>query len=294
MKKKYSKRYWVVLLALSCLTPLLAQDIYVGDGASFYLKPALNFAAGKNPVTHHANGVFGEKSGVSWADTATYVDGKITVYDGGTTIVNVGDVAQSLINITTVATDEIVCDYTRTAPTGTLDPALVGYELSDNEYWTVSKNSGASTDVNVGIIAMSGASYNGALPVVTAEIVRYNTTSTQWELYSGSVGFGDFTFAANQVVLGVDDVVIAGSFKLYPNPVKSNAESISYVLPSAIDQLDITVYDITGKQVQQQTNVAIVTGVNSVQTSQLAKGMYFMQFSFNNSAQVITKKVLVQ
>ncbi|NQY30817.1 MAG: hypothetical protein HRT69_15290, partial [Flavobacteriaceae bacterium] len=161
MKKKHSKRYWVVLLALSCLTSLVAQDIYVGDGASFYLKPTLNFAAGSNPVTHHSNGVFGEKSGVVWADAATYVDGKITVYDAGTTIVNVGDTVQSLINITTTVTDEIVCDYTRTAPTGTLDSTLAGYNLSDNEYWTVSKTSGSSTDVNVSITAMIGATYNG-------------------------------------------------------------------------------------------------------------------------------------
>ena len=283
MKKKYSKRYWVVLLALSCLTPLLAQDIYIGDGASFYLKPTLNFTAGSNPVTHHANGVFSEEAGVLWADAATYVDGEITVYDAGTTTVNVGDTAQSLINITTVATDEVICDYTRTAPTGTLDPTLVNYELSDNEYWTVSKTSGASTDVNVSITEMTGATYNGSLPSVTPVIVRYNTASSQWELYSGSLGFGDFSFASDQSSLGINDVVISGSFKLYPNPVSLNEAGINYVLPSNVTQLDITVYDVMGKQVQQQTNVAIATGINTVQTGQLAKGLYFMQFSFNNN-----------
>lgn len=294
MKKKYSNRYWVVLLALSCLTPLLAQDIYVGDGASFYLKSTLNFAAGSSPVNHHANGVFEEQAGVSWADAATYVDGKITVYDAGITIVNVGDTAQSLINITTVATDVIVCDYTRTGPTGTLDAALVNYKLSDNEYWTVSKTSGSSTDVNVGITAMTGATYNGSAPSVTPVVVRYNTTSAQWELYTSSLGFGNFSFASDQSLLGVNDVVISESFKLYPNPVSLTQTCINYVLPSNVNQLVITVYDVTGKQVQQQTNVAIVTGINKVETAKLAKGMYFMQFSFNNNDQVITKKLLVE
>jgi len=288
------KMYWIRLLFMLCLSPLLAQDIYIGNGGSFNLKPALDFVAGSNPVTHHLNGVFTEEAGVLWTDSATYVDGKITVYDAGTTTVNIGDTVQSLMNITTVATDEIVCDYTNSAPSGNISAALSGYELSDVEYWTVNKITGASTDVAVSVNAMVGATYNGNPPAGTEVLVRYNTINLQWEQYSGSLGFGDFTFAADQSSLGVDEVVVTNNFKLYPNPVSSNEISIYYDLPNNVSQLSIMICDLTGKEVYQKENITVETGVNQVSTSQLAKGMYFIQFSFNNKAQVIIKKLLVK
>lgn len=301
MKKNNFKRHLrkCLLLPLVCMFfgSVTAQDLYIDDGGKFYLGADNDFTTSGTVITHHANGEFILEAGSTWTTATEYVNGKITVIGAGTTTVNIGDAGQSTVTITTVAGDEIVCDYTKTDPavTGFLDAGLISsnFGLSDTEFWTVTSNAGPSTDVTVAGLTQDGSAvYDGLDPLaVTPIIVRYN--GSNWVDYSGSTGFGDFSLAVDKTTLGTNAFNVE-NFSFYPNPVKANATSINFYLPNTVNQLDVTMYDYTGKTVQQYNNVSIQTGVNSIDKPNVAEGLYLLQFSFNNGEQQVTKKVLIE
>lgn len=71
---------------------------------------------------------------------------------------------------------------------------------------------------------------------------------------------------------------------IYPNPVQ---ESIHIQLPTHINQIDVVIYDQTGKQVFQEKSV---NGNNSINLNHLKQGLYILQVIDGN--QVFTKKLL--
>ncbi|GEM_PF-6456814 len=71
---------------------------------------------------------------------------------------------------------------------------------------------------------------------------------------------------------------------IYPNPVK---EFVHVALPSTINQVDVLIYDATGKQVFQQKAVG---NNNSLNIQSLNKGIYLMQVIDGN--QILTKKII--
>ena len=71
-----------------------------------------------------------------------------------------------------------------------------------------------------------------------------------------SLSLSDLSFASDQYVLGMNIIGLTNNFKLYPNPISLILASIDYVLPSKVNQLAMTVYDVIGKQGQHQDNVA--------------------------------------
>jgi len=294
-KKANLNKFWLIAILGGTMGAVTAQDLHIGNGASFHLKSGLNFSLGNTPITQHTNGLFGQVSGLNWGSPTIFVDGKITVYGAGTTIVNIGDSARSTVTITTAATDELVCDYTRLAATGLISSLLPNYKLSDNEYWTIEKNNGSSPDVNVtGLTPMAGATYDGNLPAGTVTLVRYNDNTSEWEAYSGSTGFGKFAFASDQSLLGISDIVSEASFSIYPNPVVTETATLQYILPSSVNQLDISIVDITGKIIKQYYDLPVQHGVNSITKPEVAEGMYFIKFSFNNGTQQLTKKIIFE
>lgn len=66
-------------------------------------------------------------------------------------------------------------------------------------------------------------------------------------MYNGSLSLSDLSFASDQYVLGMNIIGLTNNFKLYPNPISLILASIDYVLPSKVNQLAMTVYDVIGK-----------------------------------------------
>lgn len=97
-------------------------------------------------------------------------------------------------------------------------------------------------------------------------------------------------------VLGVDDENLLNEdvVYVYPNPIKEHETTIKFNLPSNIEQLDILMYDYTGKIVKQYKNVSINSGANHISKPTVEAGLYFLQFSFNNGEQQATSKLIVE
>ncbi len=292
-ENNFKKRlHMYLLLSLSSLFfgGVIAQNLHIGDGGMFYLSASTDFTTSNATVNQHSNGVFNVEAGITW--TETLEDINVHIIGAGTTSVNAGAANQSMITITTASGDSATCDYTVGAPPGGGTTNLGTFELSETEYWTV-ENTGPSADLSVaGLLEQSGATYDGDVsggrPTV---IVRLD--NGDWKLYTSSTGVGTFTLAIDASVLGTEDIN-AKNFSFYPNPVSANATNINFYLPSSVNQLDITMYDYTGKTIKKYSNVSIQVGLNSVQKPTVSKGLYLIQFSFNNGAEQITKKVVIE
>jgi hypothetical protein len=75
------------------------------------------------------------------------------------------------------------------------------------------------------------------------------------------------------------------SFQIYPNPVNGNTVFIDTKNDASIAV--VRIYDISGKKVLEQTNVA-----NQIDVQQLQQGMYIMQVEIGN--EIVTKKLIKQ
>ena len=297
MKKSNSKTYFfkcfLVPLLFMGFGTISAQQLYVGDGGIWYLEAGANFTTSNTVVAEHANGTFAVQGGTNWATAAEFVDGKVTVIGAGSTTANVGDGIQSTIALVATANDEIVCDYTRSAPSGTMDASLTSYALSDAEYWSVVSNTGQSQYPTVSGLTNTATTYGGEAPLGSPVVVRRDNAGSNWVLYSSNPGFGEFAYAAEVATLGVGDFN-ANTFSFYPNPVDASAQSINFNLPSNVQQLTVTMYDVTGKILKRYQDLPLQTGVNSISKPQVATGLYLLNFSFNNGAQQVTKRVIIE
>jgi hypothetical protein len=294
MKKNDTKKCFLKYFVLSFLCMVFgyatAQTSYVGDGSTIHFNGSI---LTNQVIVPSASATVNQTAGTTFTGTG-YVDGTVNVKEDGATTVPVGDGAvKSTVDMTTAATDDIATAYVASAATGTMDPSLATFALSDAEYWTVTKTAGTSTDVAVSGLANTASTYGGEAAIGTPVLVRRDNASSNWVLYSANPGFGEFAYASETATLATPQFNV-NNFSFYPNPVSANASSINFNLPSSIQQLDVTMYDVTGKVVQRYNNVPVQTGANSINKPNLSNGLYLIQFSFNNGAQQTTKRLIVK
>ncbi|MDO5980798.1 BspA family leucine-rich repeat surface protein [Flavivirga spongiicola] len=98
------------------------------------------------------------------------------------------------------------------------------------------------------------------------------------------VGFND----PEELELGINEL------SLYPNPVSVIDTDIYFTMPSNVQQLSVTIYDVTGKRVANYGDLPVKKGTNSISKPQVDEGLYFFKFSFNNGKQYITKGLIIQ
>lgn len=284
MKKNDSKNpfvgVFVVLLSMSW-SIVSAQDMYVSSGAVLHYSGG-NFASGV--IDNNNGGAFSVSADYAHS-TDNYVDGPVAfLASGGTYDVSLESGATDRSpNFT--STGVATMSYEATAvPTG-IAPA--GYVLADAEMYTFtgSVSAGSATplsstdfDVATGTVVSVFADANGG---------TWSTTATP-----GTTTV--MTFAKEDLTpLGVSQFDVQ-TFAFYPNPVKANVSSIRFNLPSTVKQLDVVMYDVTGKLIQRYNNVAVQTGANSIPLPNVEPSLYFMQFSFNNGEETITKRLIVE
>lgn len=255
------------------------SDIYVSNGATLHYE-AGNFASGV--IDNNNGGTFSVASDfVHSADN--YVEGPVTFLAANTFDVSL-ETASPDRSPNFSSTGLATMSYDATAvPTGT-PPA--GYVLASAEVYTFTGNVSAGTATPLASTTFGAAT--GPLAIVFAD-ANGGTWSTTVTPGTTTV----MSFAKEDVTLGLEELN-ASTFAFYPNPVTATTTRINFNLPQSVQQLDVTMYDITGKVIKKYNNVAVQTGANSIDKPQVANGMYLLQFSFNNGAQQITKRLLVK
>ncbi|MDR9486878.1 T9SS-dependent choice-of-anchor J family protein [Salibacter sp.] len=90
----------------------------------------------------------------------------------------------------------------------------------------------------------------------------------------------------------VEKLETSNSFNLYPNPTNGNAKLS--IVASESDEFNVTVYDVTGKQVMNMPRVAVQQGNNLVQlqTADLNSGMYYVSITSNDGARTVKPLVI--
>lgn len=281
-KNRLLKRWMLCCLMGIGFVQLSAQELYVGDGATFFVAQGTAFTTSNNLVSHHANGNFAVEAGFDWtaAGATEYVDGSMAVIGAGTTTLHVGNSGSySPITVTTAnADDHFVGSYTKAEPaTAAMHAALSNYELSDSEFWSVAKTAGTSVGVTVsGLTADANATYDGNASSGTDKVVHLNTT---WNEYAATSEVGDFSYASEMTALAIDKID-AATFSLYPNPANVYG-TVQFQMPENTEVM-IAVYNITGSLVHQQ--------VGGKSFSLTTSGIYLVKFVANGK---VTIKQLV-
>lgn len=271
-----------------------AQTSYVGDGSTVYFNGSI---LTNQVIVPDATATVNQTANTTFTGTG-FVDGTVHVLkDGTNTIVPVGDGStKSTITVATANSDDIAAVnyyFDDPATIGTTVDAGTNYYLSDTEYWQVSKVSGTSAGYSVsGTTANAGATYENVAPTGGTKVVWYD--GSKWVEYTGANVVGYFSYAGENTTLGVDDNLNLSQFSFYPNPVSTSTASLNFNLPSSVQQLDVTMFDLTGKVIQRYKNVPVQAGANSIAKPQVANGMYLLQFSFNNGAQQVTKRIIIE
>ena len=92
-------------------------------------------------------------------------------------------------------------------------------------------------------------------------------------------GIPNFEDAYNALlVLGAEDQLRAEQFTIYPNPVKT---TVNISFPEGITNANFTLYNVIGSEVLRTT---ISNGQNSVDLSQLARGVYIANIESDNKS----------
>lgn len=282
-KNDFKKPFAGVLTLFLCITMSVAtaQDMYISNGA------ILHYAGGDFASGHIDNNNSGTFSiGTNYpADNDNYVSGPVSLLAAGTYAISLEDVAAAR-NPSVTTTGAATVTYSATAtPSGT---APSGYVLANKEIYTFTGNVSGGSATPLGTTTF-GAADGAVIPVfATSESGPWSTTATAGTTTKMSFAKEDSTLSTETFA------ITAENFTLYPNPVTATTTRINFNLPQSVQQLSVTMYDITGKVVEQYNNVAVQAGANSINKPQVANGMYLLQFSFNNGEQQVTKRVIIQ
>jgi hypothetical protein len=99
-------------------------------------------------------------------------------------------------------------------------------------------------------------------------------------------------FKQLDVPSGIESNKSINSVNLYPNPTNGNARLS--IVASESDEFNVTVYDVTGKQVMNMPRVSVQQGNNLVQlqTADLNSGMYYVSITSNDGARTVKPLVI--
>lgn len=215
--------------------------------------------------------VFANTNGGTWSETLTPGSSTVMAFaliSAETDILTysfAGQTGPAIIDDTSHAVDIEVTN-------GTDVSALVA---------TFTLSSGATAEVGA-TAQVSGTTPNDFSAAVTYTVTAADGTTTQ-----------DWAVTVTEETLGIDEAGF-NAFSVYPNPIKVSDTYLNYTLPSNVNQLNIVLYDLVGKVVLKQTNVPVKAGVNSMPKPNVPKGIYLLEFSFNNGEKQPIKKLIME
>ncbi len=289
-----------------------SQELYVGANSEFYLKKNMSFTTSNTLVTLNATGIFSVEAGTTWGSALEYVNGKVIAYGTGTTKLPVGNNGVYAL-ITANHTGNIDGAYFNTTPTGGTNGTGVD-AVSTIEYWELTGNAvitlpwNTASDITtlvsdnggvlnaVAIVGLNGGTWNLVSAPQTNTVTGTLTDGTVTSDASNEVnlnGFTQFTFGIDhQATLAIEDLFLSNDISILSNPIKTSANTIQFKSSNELNGLQVSLYDIRGRELQVFKNIPFNSGVGSLQKPNLQSGIYILKF--NHEGKQGIKKIIIE
>ena len=300
------------LIMICIVQPLFSQDLYIDSGGEFYLMSNTDFTTSNTIVSLDNSGKFSVEAGSDWGSALEYVDGSVTAYGTGETILPVGNNGVYL-PVTAKHTGTVTAAYMNATPTSGSNGLDVD-DVSDIEYWELTGKAVITLPWNEDSDITSLVNDNGG-DINSVTIVGLN--SGNWELVSdpgtnvitgdllnGDVtsdenvevtlnGFDQFTFGiVNQTALAVEDFFLVTGIQLVSNPVGVTQSDIQFRSSEELYDLNVDLYDIMGRRIQSFKNVKTYNGLGNLKKPNLRSGIYLLKFDYEGKQGV--KKIIIE
>lgn len=300
-------------LIISCFgADVVAQDLYVGPNAEFYVGNELTFTTNNTVVELDDTATFSLESGSSWGSSQEYVNGQVHVLGSGETMLPVGDNGV-YAPVTMEHSTDVSAKYSNSPPpsgSNGLDVDAVGTE----EFWELTgtaivtlpwnANSGITDLVNNNGGSLNAVSIVGLNNDTWDLISASHSFTVSGDLLNGEVesdqnnevdlnGFGAFTFGIDhQIVLSVNDLLLTSGIDLVSNPVRRDDPMIRFKADGAFMEVKASIFDIHGRLLKQYEHVNLSLGEGNLPKSNLKSGLYIVKFEHEGKQG--TKKLIIE
>ena len=300
---------------LTCLLlsqTAMSQSLYVGSNAEFYLPTSVAFTTSNTVVDIDDAGTFSVEAGGNWGSSQEYVNGSITAYGTGETLLPTGDngvYAPVKMEHTGIATAKYVNSPPSLGSNGTNVDAI-----ADVEYWELTGTAVVNLPWNenseiTSLVNDNGGSLNSVAIVgfnagVWDLISASQTSTVSGDLLNGDVtsdatvavnlnGFSQFTFGIDhQIVLAADDLFLTQGISLVSNPVKAGEMNIQITTSEVMTDLKASIYDVNGRLMKTFDTVDVSLGIGNLSKTNLKSGLYFIRFEHEGKQGI--KKVIIE
>lgn len=318
MVKAYFKSYFfqlsvLLLFALLSFQKSEAQEaLYVGSGGQFFMKLNTVFTTSNTVVSVVDNGEFILEAGNDWGSATEYVEGVVAVTGTGDTKIPVGDNGV-YAPVTAKHTGKITGSYVNSVPVSGSNGINVD-AVANVEYWAMTGNAVVTLPWNSSSKISDLVNNNGG-KLSSVAIVGYDngvwnlvsgtaTNTVTGDLQNGDVtsdannevnlnGFTQFTFGIDhQVVLSVNNPILSNGIKIVSNPVKSTDEQIQFLTKNEMKDLQITLYDINGRQIKVFKDVKTFGNVGVLNKPNIKSGIYLLKFDHEGKQGI--KKIIIE
>lgn len=303
----------ISLIMLLCVygQTIMAQGIYLQSDTEFYLSQNVVFTTGNTVVNMDPTATFSMEAGTSWGSDQEYVDGKVTVYGKGETIIPSGNNGVfAPVNMNHEGNASVL--YINAAPAAGSNGVDVD-AVGNSEYWVMTGNAVVTLPWNensdiTDLVNNNGGSFssisivglNGGIWDLVSASHSFTITG---DLLNGDVtsdinnplnldGFSQFTFGIDhQVVLDVNDYFLETGIRLLSNPVRAEDNNIRFSVSGDMIDLKASLYDIHGRLIDRFDNIDLSMGVGNIPKSNLKTGLYFLKFQ-HNGKQAVQKLII--
>lgn len=307
----FFKNISFILMFFVSWQTIMAQGVYLGSDAEFYLSKDMQFTTSNTVVNMDPSATFSMEAGTSWGSDLEYVDGKITVYGNGETKIPSGN-GGVFAPVNMKHEGDASVRYLNAAPTSGsngVDVDAVGsteyWEMTGNAIVTlpwnensnitdlVNNNGGSFSSVSIvglngGIWDLVSASHSFT---VTGDLVNGDVTS-DIDNPLNLENFSQFTFGIDhQVVLDVNDFFLATGIRLLSNPVRAEDNNIRFSVSGDMIDLKASIYDVHGRLIDRFDDIDISMGVGNIPKSNLKTGFYFVKFQHKDK-QAVQKLII--
>ena len=301
-----------LLFSLFLIQNLISQELFIGSGSEFYKMKNTEFTTSNSVVTVDPSGTFSLEAGNDWGSGSEFVNGEIKVIGSGDTKIPTGNNGV-YAPVNAIHTGDITAAYFNTSPTSGANGVDVD-AVADIEYWELTgnaiitlpwnDNSGITSLVNnnggkLGSVTIVGYD-NGIWNLVSAS----QSSVVSGNLLNGDVasdantevnlnGFSQFTFGIDhQVVLSINELFLTNGINILSNPIKSFDNNIRFNSENELNDLQISLYDITGRQLKVYENISTHGRIGVIEKPNLRSGIYLLKFVHEGKQGV--KKIIIE
>ena len=309
--KAYRFRITMLLFTLFFLQNVKAQELYVGSGATFFLKSNTTFTTSNTLVTLDPAGKFSVEAGNDWGSETEYVNGEVEAKGQGETKLptgNNGVYAPVIVDHST----NVKAAYVNNAPSSGANGVDVN-AVSDIAYWKLSGNAVVTLPWNESSNMTDFVNNNGgnlnAISIVGLDNGMWNLVSaTQTNVVKGDLlkgqvksdpnnevnldAYSEFTFGIDhQEALSINNLFLTNDIQIVSNPIKSYESSIRFTADNDMRDLQLELFDMTGTKIKTYYPVNTYNRNGSIEKPNLRAGLYFLKF-YHEGKQGVKKLII--